>query len=494
VNIALVIIFGFLLVALCLGILARKGKDMDLEQWTVGGRRFGALLVFLLMAGEIYTTFTFLGGSGWAYGKGGPTFYIIAYGSLAYVLSYWLLPAIWKYAKENNLLSQSDFFVSKYQSPYLGVLVTLVGVSAMIPYLVLQLKGLGIIVSEASYGAISPTAAIWIGMLSITIYVMISGIHGSAWTAVIKDIMILAVVVFLGIYIPIHYYGGIQPMFEAIDSAKPGFLVLPGSGQSVSWFISTVLLTALGFYMWPHAFGSIYSATNEKVFRKNAIVLPLYQLILLFVFFVGFAAILQVPGLNGPDADLALLRLSKKTFDPLFVGFIGAAGLLTAIVPGSMILMSASTLLARNIYQVFVPTVNDQQVAKAAKYLVPVVALVSLYFTFQGGNTIVTLLLMGYSLVTQLFPALVSSLMKKNFVTKQGAFAGIVFGVATVAYITITKTTIGTLFPALPQAIQDLNVGIVALFVNVVVMTLVSLATYRTASANKDNQKATTVS
>ncbi|MCG0313443.1 MAG: sodium:solute symporter family protein, partial [Calditerricola sp.] len=170
-NAALMIIFAFLLLSLYLGILSKKGKEMNLEQWTVGGRGFGALLVFLLMAGEVYTTFTFLGGSGWAYSKGGPAFYIIAYGSLAYVLSYWLLPAIWKYAKEYHLVSQPDFFARKYNSSFLGVLVALVGVVALIPYLVLQLKGLGIIVSEASYGTISPTAAIWIGMLSVTVYV-----------------------------------------------------------------------------------------------------------------------------------------------------------------------------------------------------------------------------------------------------------------------------------------------------------------------------------
>lgn len=249
-NAALLIIFGFLALSLYLGIRARKGKDMNLEQWTVGGRGFGTIFVFLLMAGEIYTTFTFLGGSGWAYSKGGPTFYIIAYGALAYVLSYWLLPAIWRYAKEHKLVSQSDFFVSKYNSPYLGILVSLVGVAALIPYLVLQLQGLGIIVSEASYGSISRQAAIWIGTIAVTVYVMVSGIHGSAWTAMLKDIMILFVVVFLGLYLPYHYYGGIQPMFEAVEAAKPGFLALPESGMSPSWFISTVLLTVLGFYKY----------------------------------------------------------------------------------------------------------------------------------------------------------------------------------------------------------------------------------------------------
>ncbi|MGR5905744.1 hypothetical protein ACT7DI_19440 [Bacillus paranthracis] len=71
---ALLIIILFLFLALFLGIRAQHGKDMNLEQWSVGGRGFGTIFVFLLMAGEIYTTFTFLGGSGWAYSKGAPTF------------------------------------------------------------------------------------------------------------------------------------------------------------------------------------------------------------------------------------------------------------------------------------------------------------------------------------------------------------------------------------------------------------------------------------
>ncbi|MDZ5719719.1 sodium:solute symporter [Bacillus sp. SXabc123] len=485
-NAALMIIFGVLLLSIFLGIRAQKGKDMNLEQWTVGGRGFGTVFVFLLMAGEIYTTFTFLGGSGWAYGKGGPAFYIIAYGCLAYILSYWLLPAVWTYAKHHKLMSQSDFFTKKYNSPVLGVLVSLVGIAALIPYLVLQLKGLGLIVSETSYGKISPAAAIWIGAISITVYVMVSGIHGSAWISVVKDIMILVVVLFLGVYLPIHYYGGFQDMFQQIETAKPGFLTLPDTGQSEAWFSSTVLLTALGFYMWPHTFSASYSAENPKVFRKNAIIMPLYQLVLLFVLFVGFAAILQVPGLKGADGDLSLLRLSLQTFDPWFVGIVGAAGLLTALVPGSMILMSASTLFAKNVYKVFAPRTTDQQVSALAKFLVPVFALISVYFTFKGGNTIVTLLLMGYSLVTQLFPALLFSLFKHHIVTKQGAFAGIITGVGAVSYITLTETTIGTLFPALPQAAKDLNVGIVALLLNITVMMAISLITRKVKSAAAD--------
>jgi solute:Na+ symporter, SSS family len=474
---ALAFIAAAAMLALCLGFLARRGRTMDLEQWTVGGRGFGAVFVFLLLAGEIYTTFTFLGGSGYAYGKGGPAYYILCYGTLAYVLSYFMLPPIWRYARDRRLYSQSDFFVRKYDSPALGIIVSLVGIVALIPYLVLQLKGLGIIVETASYGAISRTLAIWIGAAVVTAYVMGSGVRGSAWTSVAKDILILAIVLFLGIYLPVHYYGGIGAMFAAIEQAKPGFLALPAHGESIWWFASTVLLTALGFYMWPHTFGSIYTASNANVFRKNAIVLPLYQLILLFVFFVGFAAILQVPGLSGGNIDLALFRLSAKSFDPWLVGLIGAAGVLTALVPGSMILMTAATLLANNLYRAVQRDADDARVARLAKALVPVVTLVAIWFTLQGGETIVALLLMGYSFVTQLFPALVLSLARHNPATREGAAAGIVVGVATVALVGLTHATIGSLLPWLPQGLQDFNVGIIALAANVAVMAIVSAAT-----------------
>lgn len=199
----------------------------------------------------------------------------------------------------------------------------------------------------------------------------------------------------------------------------------------------------------------------------------------------------QIPHLEGSDTDLALLRLSIQTFDPWVVGLIGAVGLLTAMVPGSMILMTASTLLSKNVYKVFSPSATDQQVAKLAKYLVPVIALISLYFTFRGGNTIVALLLMGYSLVTQLFPSFVLSLMKNNFVTKQGAFVGIIAGVATAAYMTLSGSGIGTLFPSLPQTMQDLNVGMIALIVNAAATVVVSWISGSPRSVTVDSKENT---
>ena len=66
----------------------------DSGQVDNGGRGFGRWLSWFILAGEIYTAFAFLGASGWAYARGGPTFYILGYGGLAYMASYWILPAV----------------------------------------------------------------------------------------------------------------------------------------------------------------------------------------------------------------------------------------------------------------------------------------------------------------------------------------------------------------------------------------------------------------
>jgi SSS family solute:Na+ symporter len=479
VSTALVIMGVTFACSIVLGLLARRGHAMTLSQWSVAGGGFGSVFVFLLMAGELYTTFTFLGGSGWAYGKGAPALYILCYPALAYSLSYFLLPAIWRASHGKGFVSQADFFVERYGSRPLGVVVALVGVVALVPYLVLQFKGLGIIVSEASYGRVSPAAAIWTGALALIGYVVVSGVRGSAWNAALKDALILIVVVAMGLYLPYHWYGGVGSMFAAIDQARPGFLTLGGAGRSESWFISTVLLTSIGVYTWPQFFSGVYTARSDDVFRKNAVVLPLYQLVVLFVFFVGFAATLKVPGLVGAEGDLSLFRVAKLTFPPWVIGVVGAAGLLTALVPGSLLLINAATILAKNVYGEFSPSASERRITFVARAMVPVLTLLSVLLTLHGGQAIVALLLMGYNVVTQLFPALVLSLGGAPRISARTALAGILAGEATVAAVTLSGASLGTLLPGWPSVITELNVGIVALAVNLLVTVIVAVVERR---------------
>ena len=186
----------------------------------------------------------------------------------------------------------------------------------------------------------------------LSLYVVASGIHGSAWTAAIKDVLTLAVVVFIGLYLPIHYFGSIGEMFHQVQEAKPGFAALKGDQLTPVWFSSTVLLTALGFYMWPHTFGSALTARNEDVFRRNAdlhAALPAADRVRPARRLRRRAA--AAGARRGPRPTSRCSAISQQAFPDWFVGLIGSAGMLCALVPGSMLLIASATIVARNIFR-----------------------------------------------------------------------------------------------------------------------------------------------
>lgn len=421
-----------------IGFLAGRRRQMDLEQWTVAGRGFGVVLVWLLMAGEVYTTFSLLGASGWAYSRGGPTIYILAYMTLGYVVSFYVLPPLWQVARARGLQTQPDFFLNCYASRMLAALVALVGVVSLIPYLQLQLTGMGIIVEVASFGSIKPTEAMVIGSALVAGFVFSSGMRAVAWVSVLKDILLLVAVVTIGIVVPRHWFGGIGPMFAALMHAHPAHLTMPGATKTMghAWYVSTVLLTGLGAFMWPQTFGASFSAKSADTLRRNAVLMPFYNLLLPFVVFAGFAAVLVIPGLA--DGDLSLLTLVGKTFPAWFLGLVGGAGALTAMVPSAILTLTAATLFAKNLYRpLFSPTMTDDQVARLARRAAIVFMAAALIFALTSSRTIVALLLLGYTGVAQFFPGVVLGLFWRR-ANLRGVTCGLVTGIVVVAFLILT--------------------------------------------------------
>jgi len=465
--VSLAIIFAIILVGAVTGIYAGVRRKMDLEQWTVAGRGFGLVFVWLLAAGEIYTTFAFLGASGWAYSRGGPTLYIIAYITLAYVIGFFVLPEIWEAGRKFVLHTQSDFFQQRYGSKYLASLVAIVGVVFIVPYLQLQLTGLGIIVEVASFHAISRPAAMLIAFVIVAGFVFSSGIRAVAWVSVLKDALMLIAAFSIGIGIPLHYFGGIRPMFHALTQARAAHLTMPGSTSSMghAWYISTVLLTACGFYMWPHAFGSIFAAKSGDTLRRNAVIMPLYTITLPLLFFVGFTAILVMPGLK--NGDLALLTLVRQTFPAWFLGVVGGAGALTAMVPAAIMILSAATLFAKNFFRpLFQPSMAEEHVTRLAKVMVVVITAIALYLAIYSSTNLVNLLLLAYEGIGQFLPGVIFGLYWRR-VTTAGVCAGLLGGVGTTAVLLLSKH----------DPFLGLNAGFVALCVNLAVTVAVSLST-----------------
>ena len=464
---ALLIILGIVGIGSFIGFRAGAHRKMDLEQWTVAGRGFGLVLVWLLMAGEVYTTFSFLGASGWAYSRGGPALYILAYLVLAYVVSFYILPPIWEVGRAHGLQTQPDFFKHCFGSEFLAALVALVGVVSIIPYLQLQLVGMGIIVEVASFNGITHTAAMVIAAVLVAGFVFVSGMRAVAWVSVVKDLLLLFAAVAIGIVVPYRWFGGIGPMFRTLIHTDASHFTMSGPEKHLGhlWFISTVLLTSLGFYMWPHSFGASFTAKSGDTLRRNAIVMPLYTLALPLVFFAGFAAIQIIPGLS--NGDLSLLILVRKTFHPWFLGVVGGAGALTAMVPSAILTLTAATLFAKNLYRpLFAHRMSEEQVASLARRMAIVLMAAALLFALKSSSTIVTLLLLGYAGVTQFFPGIVLGLFWRR-ASRDGVFCGLLIGITTVVFLILTGR----------DPFLGFNAGFVALALNFTVTVFICLGT-----------------
>jgi SSS family solute:Na+ symporter len=480
--VALTVIFAIIICGSIIGFYAGVRHKMNLEQWTVGGRGFGLMLIWLLMAGEVYTTFSFLGASGWAYSRGGPTLYIIAYLTLGRAVYFHVQPYLWEVGRKFKMQTQPDFFERRYGSKYLAAFVAVVGFVFLIPYLQLQLTGLGIIVGMASFEGISRPVAMIIAFALVAGFVFSSGVRGVAWVSILKDALMLFVVFFIGFGLPYIYFHGIGPMFTEIIKAKPAHLVLPGATKNMghAWYISTVFMASLGGLMWPNLFATSFAAKNGSTLRRSAVVMTTYNVILPLIFFIGFTALLAVPGLK--DGDLALLALVRKTYPAWLLGVVGGTGALTAMVPAAYYILTAATLFAKNFYRpMFAPSMSDDQVAKLAKRMVLVVTGMALYLAIYSSTTLVYLLLIGFAGVSQFFPGVVLGLWWRR-ITMPGAFSGIVVGVATASFLMLTKR----------DPFMGINAGFFALCLNFLVTVGVSSVTRFQPSGFGESSEAST--
>jgi len=298
-------------------------------------------------------------------------------------------------------------------------------------------------------------------------FVLANGIRAVAWSSVLKDLLLLAAAFSIGFGVPSFYFHGIRPMFAALVAAHPSHLVMPGATKNLGhgWFISTVLLNAFGFYMWPHVFGAAFTAKSGDVLRRNAILMPLYTITLPFMLMAGFAAILIIPGLR--NGDLSLLTLVRRTFPAWWLGVIGGAGALTAMVPAAILILTAATLFAKNFFRpLFAPAMTDREITRLAKIMVVIMTGAALGFAISNSISLVGLLLLGYDGVTQFFPGVVLGLYWKR-VTRRAVWSGMLVGVAGASLLVLGHH----------DPLFGLNAGFVALVLNFVIVASVSLLT-----------------
>ncbi|MET7604004.1 sodium:solute symporter family protein [Streptomyces avermitilis] len=470
-TVATVIFGGFMVVTVALGLLAVRGRgggQGGLAEWSVGGRSLGAVFIWVLMAGESYTSFSYLGAAGWGYNYGAPVLYVVAYLSCGYAVGYLVGPMLHAYARRHGLVGITDMVAHRYGRPWAGALVAVLASVCLLPYIQLQITGMGVVVSTISYGAISLNWAYFVAFAVTTGFVVVSGLRGSAWVSALKDLLVIGTLAFLAVYVPLHYFHGYGDFLDRLVDSKREWLTLPGhggadSGLGTGWFISTSLLNSLTVVIFPTTVAGYLAARDGDALRRNAIWLPAYNVLLFVPMLLGMAALFVVPGLTGAGSNLALFKLVVDSLPAWAVGVIGVAAALSSIVPMAVFMLVIGTMWGRSVLSL-VPRWRERQ-RLASQTVVVVAGVLALLLTYTVPNTLVRLSLISYEGMAQFVPMLLLGLVWRRF-TLTAALSGLAVGGVLVCWLVFSER----------DPVFGVNAGLVALAANLVVAVAVAYA------------------
>lgn len=424
-----VFIFFFLIVTI-LGFVAarwRKG-DLDLlDEWGLAGRRFGTVITWFLLGGDLYTAYTFIAVPAAMYGLGAVSgFYAIPYTILIYPLVFILMPRFWIICKRRGYITAADFVGDRFGSKGLALAVAFTGILATLPYIALQMYGIQVCIAALGLPVTVPILGfnidlpLLIAFIILAAYTYTSGLRAPAMIALVKDLMIFAVIIAALVIIPAKL-GGFGPIFSAahqkvLNSKGTFFDLIPSKQYAV--YTTLALGSAFALFLYPHSLTGVLSSSSEKVIKRNAAILPLYSLVLGFLALLGFMAIkANVHLIGNYGNNSAIPALINQEFAPWFAGFAFAAIAIGALVPAAVMSIAAANLFTRNIYKEYIKKDatdrEESQVAKIASLVVKFGAL--LFIIYIQPSQIIFFQLLGGIWILQTLPSVFLGLYTRWF-------------------------------------------------------------------------------
>jgi len=405
----------------------RKG-DLDLlHEWGLGGRRFGTIVTWFLIGGDLYTAYTFIAVPALAFGAGAIAFFAIPYTIIVYPILFLVFPRLWYVCHKHNYITAADFVRGRFGNRWLALAVTITGIVATMPYIALQLVGLQVViggmgVSGTGYAGDLPLV---IAFVILAAFTYSSGLRAPASIAIVKDILIYITAFAAVIVVPIQL-GGFGKIFAAVPTAKL-LLATPGANTTGAYGIYATLAlgSALALFLYPHSLTGILSASSGHAIRRNAAMLPGYSLMLGLLALVGFfaiaAGVANLPeyaaGFQQFGNNFAVPALFLHSFPSWFAGIAFAAVGIGALVPAAIMSIAAANLYTRNIHREFInknPT--DREEAQMAKWVSLIVKFGALVFiVFVPSQYAIYLQLLGGILIVQTLPSVMLGVYTRWF-------------------------------------------------------------------------------
>jgi len=377
------IIFALLFVLVTgLGFYAarwQRGGALDhLDEWGLGGRRFGSWVTWFLIGGDLYTAYTFVAVPALMFGAGAMGFFALPYTVLVYPLVFLPLVRLWSVSRVHGYVTPADFVQGRYGSATLALLVAVTGIVATMPYIALQLAGLEAVLRTMGLngGGLAGHAPLFIAFVILAVYTYQSGLRAPALIAFVKDALIYLVIIAAVIILPAKL-GGWGSIFDAANAKftatkTPSDGILLGANNQLQ-YITLALGSALALFLYPHAVTGALASRSRTVIKRNMVALPAYSLVLGLLALLGYAAIAAhtKPIVNAAtgraDSNTVIPMLFEGQFPSWFAGIAFAAIGIGALVPAAIMSIAAANLWTRNIYKAYLhrDATTDQECRQA---------------------------------------------------------------------------------------------------------------------------------
>src|SRR6266567_1009565 len=395
-----IFIFFFVLITV-IGFVAARWRRADLNtihEWGLAGRRFGTLVTWFLLGGDLYTAYTFIAVPGAVFTSGAIGFFAVPYTVLVYPIIFILMPKFWTVCKQRGYITAADFVKGRFGSSSLALAVAFTGILATLPYIALQMFGIQVSIAalgiplDFKVAGATIDIPLLIAFLILAAYTYTSGLRAPALIALVKDVMVLSLVVIAVIYIPTRL-GGFSHIFAVATAHQP-----------MVAYTTLALGSALALFLYPHSMLGVLSSNDRNVVKRNTALLPIYSLMLGLLALLGFMALaLPKPPAAGNGAVPALIT---QLFPNWLAGFAFAAISLGALVPAAVMSIAAANLFTRNIYKEYFRSNSSEreeaQVAKVTSFLLKFGAL--LFIIFVPTQNIISFQLLGGVWIIQTLP------------------------------------------------------------------------------------------
>lgn len=395
----------------------RRGDLTQLHEWGLGGRRFGTVVTWFLLGGDLYTAYTFIAVPALMFGAGASGFFAVPYTIMVYPVLFAVFPRLWSVAHRHGYVTAADFVRGRFGSRTLALAIAVTGIVATMPYIALQLVGIEVAIAGLGIHGELPLV---IAFAVLAAFTYTSGLRAPAMIAVVKDLLIYVTVIAAVIFIPMQL-GGFGPIFAAVDPAK--LTLASGTATDLgapSAYLTLALGSALALFLYPHAVTGVLSSSNRHVIRRNAVALPAYSLALGLIALLGYmalaAGVKDMPayaeGFAEFGANYAVPALFLEMFPDWFAGLAFAAIAIGALVPAAIMSIACANLFTRNVYKEYIdPNVSasaESRIAKIASLAVKVGALIFILGLKQ--SYAIQLQLLGGIWIIQTLPAVLMGL------------------------------------------------------------------------------------